>query len=338
MSAKKFNQLRSDLYERSPESEQRVAIQVDRLNEQLGLAGLRARSSKTQAEVAEAIGTTQSAVSRIERQDDLLISSLNDYVSATGGRLRLIAAYDDHEIEIDLPSAPQRDEPERSFRVIWQNGQSRELVHVGWLTAGRNYTFAYTPEAHLDAAFEPFPGLPDLREKYASRELFGVFANRVAAGSRVEFRQLADALGVPAAEATPIELLARTWGRTPHDATIQIVPEPHLRPDGVEVTYFLASGVRHVDEAKPARTEKLIAGLRPGSELQWTAEPDNPVNDRAIRLETKGRQVGWMPNYLLDDIHKAEPRTPHVFVEHTNGPDTPWHLRLLCRLELRESA
>ena len=41
-----------------------------------------------------------------------------------------------------------------------------------------------------------------------------------------------------------------------------------------------------------------------------------------------------MPNYLLDDIHKAEPRTPHVFVEHTNGPDTPWHLRLLCRLEL----
>src|SRR5688572_10532078 len=107
MTSKSFEDLRSDLYRRSPKSKKRVADQVAELTEQLGLADLRARRSQTQVELAKAIGTTQSAVSRMERQDDLLVSSLSDYVAATGGQLRLVAQYDDYEIEIGLPAILQ---------------------------------------------------------------------------------------------------------------------------------------------------------------------------------------------------------------------------------------
>lgn len=333
MSAKRFQQLKDDLYTRSPESRDRVAAKVEQLNEQLRLAQLRARSSKTQTEIAEAIGTTQSAVSRIEHQDDLLVSSLNDYVSATGGRLRLIAEYDADAIEIDLPALHEAATPERVFRVVWQNQQTRKLLQVGWLTAHEGYTFAYTVDAELDADFEPFPPFPDFRREYRSADLFAFFADRIATASRGDVRQLAVTLGVPADQSTPIELLARSWGRSTHD-TLQVVPVPNKRPDGVEVMYFLASGVRHVNEHEPERIDAVIADLSRDVELTWSLEPDNPVNDRAIRLEHQGRHVGWMPDYLLDDIHKAEPLTPRVYVEHTNGPDVPWHLRLLCRLEL----
>lgn len=47
----------------------------------------------TQEQIAEGMDTTQSAVSRMERQDDMLVSTLNDYVAATGGTLLIVAVY-----------------------------------------------------------------------------------------------------------------------------------------------------------------------------------------------------------------------------------------------------
>lgn len=46
------------------------------------------------------MGTTQSSVSRIERQSDLLVATLSAYVAATGGRLRLVACYPDGEYDV----------------------------------------------------------------------------------------------------------------------------------------------------------------------------------------------------------------------------------------------
>lgn len=66
------------------------------------LSDLRADRAVTQVALAEAIGTTQSAVSRIERQHDLLVSTLREYVAATGGRLRLVADYGDHQVEFTI--------------------------------------------------------------------------------------------------------------------------------------------------------------------------------------------------------------------------------------------
>src|SRR5689334_4017321 len=101
MKTKKFGELRDALYEANPDSPNRVAEKVTRLNEQLALADLRAHRSRTQAQLAQAVGTTQSAISRLERQPDLLISTLRDYVEGTGGRLRLVVEYGDYELDLE---------------------------------------------------------------------------------------------------------------------------------------------------------------------------------------------------------------------------------------------
>jgi hypothetical protein len=74
--------------------------------------------------------------------------------------------------------------------------------------------------------------------------------------------------------------------------------------------------------------------------LRLRDEPDNPINPKAIVLEASGGIVGWVPDYLLDELHKSRDNGNEfsAFVEHANGPEIPWHLRLLCRLEEQEQA
>lgn len=299
------------------------------------LADLRAHRSRTQAQLAEAIGTTQSAISRLERQPDLRVSTLGEYVIGTGGRLRLIADYGTYEVELDLAALrPGHMDPEQDFRVVWQNLQTRKLIHVGWLhVASGRYSFEYTEEAILDRDFQPFAQFPDLRKGYAASDLFSFFAERVAATAEPGFDGLADALGLNRDSATPIELLARSWGRSPHD-TIQIVPEPARGPDGTLSRLFLVSGVSHADESDIARVSELVSTLQRGQQLHLRDEIENPVDSRAIAVEVEGRRLGWIPAYLLAEVHASDRDRVTVHVEHANGPETPWHLRLLCRLAI----
>lgn len=53
----------------------------------LSLAALRRRAGKTQAEVAAALGIRQSDVSKLERRDDVRLSTLRNYLAALGGEL-----------------------------------------------------------------------------------------------------------------------------------------------------------------------------------------------------------------------------------------------------------
>lgn len=338
MTTKRFTELRNELYERSPASRERAAAEAARLIDEFGLVELRARTRKTQAQIAEAIGTSQSGVSRLERQNDFLISTLRDYVAATGGRLHIVARYPDFECELRLPvldESPADVREARTFRVIWQNLRTRQLVHVGWLEfTGREFVFGYTPDAEIDADFEPFAAFPDLRATYRSTDLFPFFADRVASTARPDYDHLIAALGLTRDEATPVELLARSGGWTPHD-TIQVVPEPVIDGTGTEVRPFLVSGARHVDEDNPDRVGTVIAKLKPGTPLDLADEPDNPSNPRAIVVAKDRQRVGWVPDYLLDYVHKQRDagKRISVLVEHANGPEAPWHLRLLCRLE-----
>lgn len=313
--------------------------EVSRLIERLGLAELRTRRDRTQAQIAEAIGTSQSGVSRLERQHDVLVSTLRDYLAATGGRLRLVAEYPDDECEIHLPALDEAPEPvrqPRSFRVVWQNVQTRQFVHVGWLEfTGSEFTFSYTADARLDPDFEPFPAFSRFGGTYTSTELFSFFADRLVSTARAEYDELVAALGLTRQIATPVELLTRSWGTTPHD-TIQVVPEPFEDAEGNQVRLFLVSGLRHV-ERDVKRVTARVARLREGRHLELCDEPDNSYNPRAIALQSDGRGVGWIPDYLLDEVHKQREAgyQVSVFVEKANGPETPWHLRLLCRVEVR---
>lgn len=111
---------------------------------------------------------------------------------------------------------------------------------------------------------------------------------------------------------------------------------PSRRTGAAPSQLFLASGVRYHDPA-----DGLVMRLRPGDKLVLRDEPDNEYDDRAILLDAEhNRPVGWIPIYMLDEVHKAQQggTSVRVFVERANGPDVPSHLRLLCRMRMSPSA
>lgn len=50
----------------------------------IDLADLRRRAGLTQEQLARALGTSQGQISRLERQQDMLLSTLGAYVTALG--------------------------------------------------------------------------------------------------------------------------------------------------------------------------------------------------------------------------------------------------------------
>ena len=64
------------------------------------LRELRVEAGKTQAEVAEVAAMTQAELSKFERRDDHLISTLRRYVHALGGELEIVAVFDNKRIAL----------------------------------------------------------------------------------------------------------------------------------------------------------------------------------------------------------------------------------------------
>ena len=65
------------------------------IDEELSLRDLRKALERTQVDVAEKMGVGQDAVSRYEQRTDLMLSTLERYVSAMGGTLSIIAEFPD---------------------------------------------------------------------------------------------------------------------------------------------------------------------------------------------------------------------------------------------------
>ena len=76
------------------------------MEDAIALADLRESQSTTQVELAQRLGVNQGNVSRLERRDDLYLSTLRDYVAALGGELELVVRFPDgDEVRIE----PRRD-------------------------------------------------------------------------------------------------------------------------------------------------------------------------------------------------------------------------------------
>ena len=86
----------------NPNSPESVALR-DAIGDALALSEIRERRSLTQVDVARTMQTSQSSVSKLERREDLYLSTLRDFVEALGGRLELSAVFPDGRIEIARP-------------------------------------------------------------------------------------------------------------------------------------------------------------------------------------------------------------------------------------------
>lgn len=102
--AKKWSDLRAKM---TPAQQARSAAKAEGMLVQLQLTELRQARSKTQVEVAQAMDTQQAAVSKLERREDMYLSTLREYVEALGGELKLVASFPDAEIPIQ-PVPPSR--------------------------------------------------------------------------------------------------------------------------------------------------------------------------------------------------------------------------------------
>ena len=297
------------------------------------LAELRSLSGRSQTDLAERLGTTQSGVSRIERQDDTRISTLAEYVAHVGGRLRLVVERPDGDVELIVPAlTPTEYSQPRRSRVVWQNERSRSFHAVGSLEFdGRIFRFAYAPDVAGVRDFVPFESFPSFDKVYESPELFDFFARRIPRAADPSFHSVLEALGLARRDATPAELMRYPLA-TPKDP-VQIFPEPIVDRDGSVEGTFLVSGIRYADAESNGLAGNVIDRLRPGDPLDVAPEPKNPVNPHALAVSADQVRLGYVPDYLLPDLGRLidEGRDIRFHVERANEDTVDWHLRLLAR-------
>ncbi len=66
------------------------------------LAQVRQAVGLTQTQLAEELGIAQGDVSKIEHRDNLRLATLARFIEATGGHLRIVAVYDDTEVDLAI--------------------------------------------------------------------------------------------------------------------------------------------------------------------------------------------------------------------------------------------
>jgi len=97
--AKKFNELRAKM---SPDRQRQNKAEADRTLLEMTLQELRQNvTNLSQGDIAEILRVTQGYISKLERQDDMLLSRLYAYVEALGGELEIRAKFPNREVQIN---------------------------------------------------------------------------------------------------------------------------------------------------------------------------------------------------------------------------------------------
>lgn len=86
----------------SPEAQARAAARAEALWLDMQLQAVRQARQMTQADVGAALGIEQAAISKLERRNDMHVSTLREYVRALGGELKLVASFPEGDIALNL--------------------------------------------------------------------------------------------------------------------------------------------------------------------------------------------------------------------------------------------
>jgi DNA-binding XRE family transcriptional regulator len=95
--AKNFNTLREKM---SPESRKRARALAAKYRAEMPLNELREALEITQVHLARILRVNQAAVSKMERRTDMYVSTLQDFIKAMGGELKITAKFPDGSVEI----------------------------------------------------------------------------------------------------------------------------------------------------------------------------------------------------------------------------------------------
>ncbi len=103
MGHRKFSDIVGDL---NPERRERIeAIKNEARADTIAynLAQLRRHRRLTQSELAQTLERTQASISAMESADDNLLSTWRNVIEAMGGRLELVAVFDNERIALPEP-------------------------------------------------------------------------------------------------------------------------------------------------------------------------------------------------------------------------------------------
>lgn len=79
----------------TPERRARTAARQQAMRDAMALGEIREKRELTQTDVAKVMEISQGRVSRLERSQDVYLSTLREYVEALGGRLEVAAVFDE---------------------------------------------------------------------------------------------------------------------------------------------------------------------------------------------------------------------------------------------------
>ena len=97
MKTKKWNELRAKV---SPERDAKIRKMTQELAEQMPLNELRKALKYTQEQIAAELEISQASVSKMERQPDMFVKTLERFVKAMGGRLDVRAVFPQGEVQL----------------------------------------------------------------------------------------------------------------------------------------------------------------------------------------------------------------------------------------------
>ncbi len=95
---KKFKQLKEKM---SPEAQKRARIKTEVMLQEMMLAEVRQAIELSQEDMANAMNLQQPAISKIEKNTDMYISTLRRYIEALGGELDITARFNGKKVRIN---------------------------------------------------------------------------------------------------------------------------------------------------------------------------------------------------------------------------------------------
>jgi len=221
----------------------------------------------------------------------------------------------------------------KALFIAWQDTQSRRWAPVGRLTQeGGIYRFVYTRGAEEMPCFHPFGRMQDLHKAYKSEELFPIFANRILAKNRPEYRDYLNWLGLSESQYDALDELARTGGLRATDS-LELFPCPEPVEGNNYEVYFFCRGLRHLHSENQERARRL----KPGERLYLMQDLQNSHDTMALLMRTDDpvTLVGYAPRYYSAEFTQLIKTTStdqvKVTVEQVNN-DAPIQYRVLCKL------
>ncbi len=85
----------------SPESRARSDAKAQKMIAEIPLDKFREAREMTQVHLAKILGVNQAAVSKLERRADMYVSTLQSFVKAMGGELKITARFPEGTVEIN---------------------------------------------------------------------------------------------------------------------------------------------------------------------------------------------------------------------------------------------